>query len=53
MKWCKMKAYNVSWSNEDEEWVATASHNKFLSYLADDPVDALQGLVKIINEIDD
>lgn len=47
-----MSEYRVFWSEEDQEWVATATHNKFLSYLSDDPVDALRGLTKIIKEID-
>ncbi len=47
-----MLGYNVVWSDEDLEWVATCSRYKYLSYLADDPVEALRGLVQILEESD-
>lgn len=42
--------YKVEWSDEDQEWVATARDYPSLSYLSSEPVDALEGLVGILVE---
>ncbi len=42
--------YRVSWSAEDEEFVATCLEFPSLSWLAGSQVEALQGLVDVVRE---
>jgi hypothetical protein len=42
--------YTVEWSEEDQEYVATAAGFPSLSWLAPGPVQALSGLVRLIRE---
>ncbi|MGC4934403.1 hypothetical protein ACLQ3C_12050 [Gordonia sp. DT30] len=41
----------VSYSNEDEEWVATSPSFPSLSWLADTPNDAVEGLAQLIGDV--
>lgn len=47
----KHYTYRVTWSEEDGEHVALCAEFPSVSYLAEKPVNALQGLVKIVGEI--
>lgn len=40
--------YRVTWSVEDDEFVATCAEFPLLSWLADSPAAALQGLVALV-----
>ncbi len=42
--------FTVKWSEDDDEYVATAAGFLSLSYLSDDPVAALEGLMEIVCE---
>lgn len=42
--------YRVSWSAEDEEFVATCLEFPSLSWLAGTQVEALQGLVDVVRD---
>lgn len=42
------RAFTVAYSAEDGEWVATVAGMPSLSWLAEDPVEALRGLVEVI-----
>lgn len=42
--------YTVTWSDEDDEWVATVSSHELLSYLGDSPSEALDGLLTLLVE---
>lgn len=47
-------AYRVTWSAEDGEYAATVDGMPSLSWLDEDPVAALKGLVKLLAEaVDD
>ena len=46
----KHYTYRVTWSEEDGEHVALCAEFPSLSYLAEKPVNALQGLVKLVGE---
>ena len=43
--------YRVTWSEEDGEHVALCAEFPSLSYLAEKPANALQGLVKLVGEV--
>ena len=43
--------YRVSWSPEDDEFVATCAEFPSLSWLAPDQVDALRGLKKLVASV--
>ena len=43
--------YRVTWSEEDGEHVALCAEFPSLSYLAEKPTNALQGLVKMVGEV--
>jgi len=43
--------YRVSWSPEDNESVATVAEFPSLSWLATTPVDALEGIRKVVDEV--
>lgn len=43
--------YEVSWSEEDQEHVATCSEFPLLSWLASDPVAALAGMIRLVREV--
>jgi predicted HicB family RNase H-like nuclease len=47
----KHYTYRVTWSEEDGEHVALCAEFPSLSYLAEKPVNALQGLVKLVGEV--
>ena len=47
----KHYTYRVTWSEEDKEHVALCAEFPSLSYLADKPTNALQGLVKLVGEV--
>lgn len=42
--------FNVVFSEEDDEWVATVDEMPSLSFLSKNPVVALAGLVEIIED---
>lgn len=42
--------YKLFWSEEDGEWVAETDCCSLLSWLAPTPLEALEGLLKIIPE---
>jgi hypothetical protein len=44
--------FNVSWSEEDKEWVATVEQMVSLSYLARTPIAALAGLIDVIEDFE-
>lgn len=48
----KVISYRVAWSEEDGEWVATASAFPSLSWLADTPRNALNGLLFLLDEME-
>jgi predicted RNase H-like HicB family nuclease len=43
--------YSISWSSEDEEYVATCAEFPSLSWLAEDEVSALRGLIDMLRNI--
>jgi len=43
--------YRVTWSEEDGEYVALCPEFPSLSYLSDDPTDALKNLVNLVEEV--
>jgi predicted RNase H-like HicB family nuclease len=43
--------YRVTWSEEDGEHVALCAEFPSLSYLAEKPTNALQGVVKLVGEV--
>ncbi len=45
--------FRVEWSAEDDEWVGLVAEFPSLSWLADDPVEALQGIRGIVDEVVD
>lgn len=47
----KHYTYRVTWSEEDGEHVALCAEFPSLSFLADKPTNALQGLVKLVGEV--
>lgn len=47
----KHYTYRVTWSEEDGEHVALCAEFPSLSYLAQKPTNALQGLVKLVGEV--
>jgi predicted HicB family RNase H-like nuclease len=44
-------AYNVTWSVEDQEFVATCAEFPSLSWLAPSQIEALQGLEAMIRDV--
>lgn len=44
-------AYSVRWSAEDNEYVALVAEFPSLSWLDKDPVRALTGLVKLVDDV--
>lgn len=44
--------YNVRYSDEDQEWVATSPSYPSLSWLAESPEEAIQGLTRIIDDVE-
>ena len=47
----KHYTWRVTWSDEDGEHVAPCAGFPGLSFLADKPVDAPRGLVKLVGEV--
>ncbi len=47
----KRYTYRVTWSEEDGEHVALCAEFPSLSYLADKPATALQGIVKLVGKV--
>ncbi len=47
----KHYTYRVTWSEEDGEHVALCAEFPSLSYLAEKPTNALQGLVKLVGNV--
>jgi predicted HicB family RNase H-like nuclease len=43
--------YRVTWSEEDQEHVALCAEFPSLSYLADKPANALNGILKLVEEV--
>ena len=43
--------YRVTWSNEDEEYVALCAEFPSLSWLADTPEEALQGIRQVVADV--
>lgn len=43
--------YQVSWSEEDQEYVATVAEFPSLSWLEPNPQQAIQGLLRLVAEI--
>jgi predicted HicB family RNase H-like nuclease len=43
--------YRLSWSDEDQEYVATCVEFPSLSHLAADPVQALQGIRELVQDV--
>lgn len=46
-----MSTYRVHWSNEDQEYVGTVAEFPSLSWLADDPDEALSGIKALVADI--
>ncbi|MDE3009222.1 MAG: type II toxin-antitoxin system HicB family antitoxin [Acidobacteriota bacterium] len=44
-------SYRVSWSNEDDEYVASCLEFPSLSWLAATELDALRGLIILVSEV--
>jgi predicted RNase H-like HicB family nuclease len=48
--------YRVTWSDEDDEFVATCAEFPSLSWLAESPAEALQGfqilLINVLNDME-
>lgn len=44
-------SYSVQWSAEDDEYVALVAEFPSLSWLDKDPVRALAGLVKLVDDV--
>jgi hypothetical protein len=42
--------FQVAWSNEDQKFVATSPQWTYLSWLDKDPLEALRGLIMVIDE---
>lgn len=42
--------YRVSWSADDQEYVATCAEFPSLSWLAEDDVEALRGIKRVVRE---
>jgi len=51
MSYTKHYVYRVSWSNEDNEFVATVVEFPSLSWLDSDQGEALSGLVELVNQV--
>ena len=45
--------YRVTWSPEDDSYVATVAELPSLSWLDDDQREALNGIVKLVNDVVD
>ena len=43
--------YQVNWSDEDAEWVATSPEFPSLSWLAATPQDAIVGYIRMVQEV--
>lgn len=43
--------YRITWSAEDEEYVGLCAEFPSLSWLADTPEDALQGIRQLVSEL--
>jgi predicted HicB family RNase H-like nuclease len=43
--------YRVTWSEEDEEYVGLCAEFPSLSWLADTPEEALQGIRQVVSEV--
>lgn len=43
--------YHVIWSKDDEEYVALCEEMPSVSFLADNPINALNGLLDVISTI--
>lgn len=43
--------YRVTWSAEDEEFLATVAEFPSLSWLAGDPATAVRGLTKVVDDV--
>jgi predicted HicB family RNase H-like nuclease len=43
--------YRVTWSPEDQEFVATCAEFPSLSWLAEDDIDALRSIKKLVSEV--
>lgn len=47
----KHYTYRVSWSEEDQEYVAMCAEFPSLSYLDDEHLDALKGMIRLIGDV--
>ena len=47
----KLTRFDISWSDKYSAWVATCSTNKSFNCHADNPVSAINGLFKMIDEV--
>jgi len=45
--------YKISWSDDDNEYVGLCEKYPSLSWLAKTPEDALRGIIKLVNEVED
>ncbi|TCJ78419.1 UNVERIFIED_ORG: hypothetical protein EDC92_1062 [Dietzia maris] len=43
--------YEVGWSEEDGEWVATSPEFPSLSWLAETPQDAIAGYIRMVQDV--
>lgn len=48
-----MKRFSVFFSAEDGEWIATCDAHPLLSWCASTPLEALSGLVRLIDDIEE
>jgi tetrahydromethanopterin S-methyltransferase subunit A len=44
--------FSVAWSEEDREWVGTCAGYTYLSNLDKSPIDALGGIIELVNDIE-
>lgn len=44
--------YKVFWSEEDGEWVATCDQQPYMSNLDADPVEALKGMIQLMQAVE-
>lgn len=47
-----MKQFVVLFSDEDDAWIATCDAHPLLSWCASTPLDALAGLVRLIDDVE-
>ena len=47
----KHYTYRVTWSQDDQEYVALCAEFPSLSFLADDQAEALRGMINLVGEV--